>query len=102
MSGFHREPYVLKKEQLKKELLANGIPLPKADQRKDFYVNLYKEHLSSQEDDPSSVDEFSSDDEDTPGSSPMGAHKVRESQTYSISLLSNLQDVCKKLSYSSL
>ena len=67
-------PHQLTKERLKSALRANNIPLPRAEQRKAFYVDLYLEHLTSQNDE----EKFSSDDEESSEHSPMQASKVLE------------------------
>ena len=75
MSTFSKTPHLLTKERLKSALIANNIPLPRADQKKAFYVDLYLEHLTSQNDE----EEFSSDDDDESSEySPMRASKVLE------------------------
>ena len=72
MSSFSSNPHLLTKEKLKNALKANGIPLPKTEQKKAFYVELYLQRLTSQN------DEYSSDEsEGTSESSPIGSHKVR-------------------------
>lgn len=66
MSSFSNTPHLLTKEKLKSALKANGIPLPKADQKKAFYVDLYLQQLTSQNE-----EEFSSDEsEELSESSP--------------------------------
>lgn len=73
MPSFSSDPHLLTKEKLKSALKANGIPLPKTDQKKAFYVELYLQKLTSQN------DEYSSDEsEETSESSPIGSHKVRD------------------------
>ncbi|XP_020898017.1 lamina-associated polypeptide 2 isoform X7 [Exaiptasia diaphana] len=62
MPKFLENPGVLTKDRLKSELKSQGITLPKADQRKQVYVDLYLEHLTSQNDED--VKMFSSDEED--------------------------------------
>ena len=74
MSTFSTTPDLLTKEKLKSALRANDIPLPRAEQKKAFYVDLYLEHLTSQNDE----EEFSSDDEESSEYSPMQASKVLE------------------------
>lgn len=74
MSTFSTTPHLLTKEKLKSALRANNIPLPRAEQKKAFYVDLYLEHLTSQNDE----EEFSSDDEESSEYSPMQASKVLE------------------------
>lgn len=69
MSTFSSTPHLLTKERLKSALRANNIPLPRAEQKKAFYVELYLEHLTSQNDN----EEFSSNDEETSEYSPMRA-----------------------------
>ena len=74
MSSFSSNPHLLTKEKLKSALKANGIPLPKTEQKKAFYVELYLQRLTSQNN-----DEYSSgESEGTSESSPIGAHKVRD------------------------
>ncbi|XP_043943755.1 thymopoietin isoform X2 [Protopterus annectens] len=60
MPEFLEDPSVLTKEKLKGELLANKVPLPSGDHKKDVYVKLYKKHLTVRNKNP---DNFSSDDE---------------------------------------
>lgn len=76
MSTFSKTPHLLTKERLKSALRANNIPLPRAEQKKAFYVDLYLEHLTSQNEEE---EEFSSsDDEESSEYSPMRASKVVE------------------------
>lgn len=75
MSTFSKTPHLLTKEKLKTALKANNVPLPRAEQKKAFYVDLYLEHLTSQNKDD---DEFSSEDEQSSEYSPMQASKVLE------------------------
>ncbi|XP_068714427.1 lamina-associated polypeptide 2-like [Montipora foliosa] len=71
MSSFSNTPHLLTKEKLKTALKANGIPLPKTEQRKAFYVDLYLQKLTSQNE-----EEFSSDEsEEVLQSSPMGSNE---------------------------
>lgn len=72
MSTFSNNPRLLTKDELKSELKANGIPLPRAEQRKAFYVDLYLERLTSQ----NQNEEFSSDEEEMSIYSPMRASQV--------------------------
>lgn len=60
MPEFLEDPSVLTKEKLKGELLANKVPLPSGDQKKDVYVKLYKKYLTVRNKNP---ENFSSDDE---------------------------------------
>ena len=77
MSTFSKTPHLLTKEKLKNALRANNIPLPRAEQKKAFYVDLYLEHLTSQNE--VEEEEFSSsDDEESSEYSPMRASKVLE------------------------
>ncbi|TRY96002.1 hypothetical protein DNTS_002162 [Danionella cerebrum] len=46
MAQFHDDPVQLTKEKLKSELLANNVPLPSADSKKDVYVQLYLKNLT--------------------------------------------------------
>lgn len=73
MSTFSKTPHLLTKEKLKSALKAYNVPLPRAEQKKAFYVDLYLEHLTSQNKDD---DEFSSEDEESSEYSPMQASKV--------------------------
>lgn len=72
MSSFSDDPLTLTKDQLKRELKANGISLPRAEQKKSFYVDLYLEHLTSQNGD----EEFSSDEEVPQYSSMRASEKL--------------------------
>lgn len=74
MSTFSKTPHLLTKEKLKSALNANNVPLPRAEQKKAFYVELYLEHLTSQNEE----EEFSSDDEQSSEYSPMRASEVLE------------------------
>ncbi|XP_018109620.1 thymopoietin S homeolog isoform X4 [Xenopus laevis] len=60
MPEFLQDPSVLTKEKLKSELVANNVTLPSGEQRKDVYVQLYLQHLTSQN---SGTPDFSSDEE---------------------------------------
>ncbi|KAI7790630.1 thymopoietin b [Triplophysa rosa] len=67
MAQFHDDPALLTKEKLKSELIANNVPLPSADSKKDVYVQLYVKNLTvlnKKRVSPPS-DTFSSDDEDS-------------------------------------
>ncbi|KAJ8249594.1 hypothetical protein COCON_G00228100 [Conger conger] len=66
MSGFLEDPSVLTKEKLKTELLANNVPLPSGDQRKDVYVQLYLKTLTLQNQEKPQVTDTFSSDEDLP------------------------------------
>lgn len=74
MAKFLTNPRSLTKDRLKSELEANGVALPKGDQRKQVYIDLYLEHLTSQNEqlDNDGADDrmFSSDEEDDSKSSP--------------------------------
>ena len=65
MSKAFNDPSLLTKDRLKKELEKSGVKLPRGDQKKEFYVNLYRENLSPQSGERSSAlnGEFSSDDD---------------------------------------
>ena len=76
MSTFSKTPNLLTKEKLKSALRANNVPLPRAEQKKAFYVDLYLEHLTSQNDEDE--EEFSSEDEESSEYSPMRASEVLE------------------------
>ncbi|XP_046716076.1 thymopoietin b [Silurus meridionalis] len=66
MSDFLEDPSVLTKDKLKSELLANDVPLPSGEHRKDVYVQLYLKHLTVLNKKHSPTDTFSSDEEITP------------------------------------
>ncbi|KAK3558312.1 hypothetical protein QTP86_014698 [Hemibagrus guttatus] len=66
MADFLEDPSVLTKDKLKSELLANAVPLPTGEHRKDVYVQLYLKHLTVLNKKNSPADTFSSDDEITP------------------------------------
>ncbi|KAJ8002653.1 hypothetical protein DPEC_G00161130 [Dallia pectoralis] len=64
MADFHEDPSVLTKEKLKSELMANNVPLPSSEQKKDAYVHLYLKNLTVlNKRPPPPVDTFSSDEE---------------------------------------
>ncbi|XP_066447571.1 thymopoietin isoform X8 [Eleutherodactylus coqui] len=60
MSEYLEDPSVLTKEKLKNELIANNVVLPSGEQRKDVYVQLYRQHLTARN---RATPEFSSDEE---------------------------------------
>lgn len=64
MSRPFKDPSLLTKDRLKKELESNGVNLPRGDQKKEFYVKLYLENLSPQSGRRLRREEFSSDDDD--------------------------------------
>lgn len=66
MPEIFKNPSLLTKDRLKSDLKANGIPLPKSDQKKDFYVQLYLQHLSPRKQASGKRSDFSSDEEDIP------------------------------------
>ncbi|XP_042549304.1 thymopoietin isoform X3 [Dipodomys spectabilis] len=47
MPEFLEDPSVLTKDKLKSELVANNVTLPAGEQRKDVYVQLYLQHLTT-------------------------------------------------------
>ncbi|XP_039625822.1 lamina-associated polypeptide 2-like isoform X4 [Polypterus senegalus] len=63
MSEFLQDPSVLTKDKLKTALLANDVALPPGEQKKDVYVRLYLQHLTSRNHRQSPADTFSSDEE---------------------------------------
>ncbi|XP_016326491.1 lamina-associated polypeptide 2-like isoform X1 [Sinocyclocheilus anshuiensis] len=68
MAQFHEDPALLTKEKLKSELLANNVPLPSADSKKDVYVQLYLQNLTvlnKKNISAPAPDTFSSDEEMT-------------------------------------
>ncbi|KAG9490476.1 hypothetical protein GDO78_006033 [Eleutherodactylus coqui] len=60
MSEYLEDPSILTKEKLKNELIANNVVLPSGEQRKDVYVQLYRQHLTARN---RATPEFSSDEE---------------------------------------
>ncbi|XP_053572919.1 thymopoietin isoform X1 [Bombina bombina] len=60
MPEFLEDPSVLTKDKLKNELVANNVTLPAGEQRKEVYVKLYLQHLTSRN---RATPEFSSDEE---------------------------------------
>ncbi|XP_038258558.1 thymopoietin isoform X13 [Dermochelys coriacea] len=72
MPEFLADPWVLTKEKLKSELIANNVSLPGGEQRKDVYVQLYLQHLTARNA-PAALTQpdFSSDEEREP--TPLGA-----------------------------
>ncbi|XP_072529759.1 thymopoietin b [Salminus brasiliensis] len=67
MAEFLEDPSVLTKEKLKSELLANDVPLPSGEHKKDVYVQLYLKNLTVQNKRKAPpADTFSSDEEITP------------------------------------
>ncbi|XP_050956065.1 thymopoietin b isoform X2 [Labeo rohita] len=68
MAQFHEDPALLTKEKLKSELMANNVPLPSADSKKDVYVQLYLKNLTvlnKKNISAPAPDTFSSDEEMT-------------------------------------
>ncbi|XP_058841511.1 lamina-associated polypeptide 2-like isoform X2 [Acipenser ruthenus] len=65
MSEFLEDPSVLTKDKLKSELLANNVILPSGEHRKDVYVQLYLQNLTTRNTvmNKSSPEAFSSDEE---------------------------------------
>ncbi|KAL2094067.1 hypothetical protein ACEWY4_011379 [Coilia grayii] len=63
MAEFLEDPSVLTKEKLKSELLANDVPLPSGEQKKEVYVQLYLKNLTALNKKIPPQDPFSSDDE---------------------------------------
>ncbi|KAM4881571.1 thymopoietin isoform 5-T5 [Thomomys bottae] len=75
MPEFLEDPSVLTKDKLKSELVANNVTLPAGEQRKDVYVQLYLQHLTTRNRPPSlpaggannkGPPDFSSDEEREP------------------------------------
>lgn len=69
MPKFLTNPGVLTKDRLKTDLKKHGIALPRGDPKKQVYVDLYMEHLTSQNDDGDDK-MFSSDEEEENKPSP--------------------------------
>ncbi|NXG41523.1 LAP2B protein, partial [Psilopogon haemacephalus] len=63
MPEFLADPSVLTKEKLKSELIANNVSLPGGEQRKDVYVQLYLQHLTTRNQPAPAQPDFSSDEE---------------------------------------
>lgn len=71
MSKAFHDPSLLTKDRLKRELENGGVKLPRGDQKKEFYVKLYRENLSPQSAQHSSLNgEFSSDEDGDYNNSP--------------------------------
>ncbi|XP_033019293.1 thymopoietin isoform X6 [Lacerta agilis] len=67
MPEFLADPSVLTKEKLKSELIANNVSLPGGEQRKDVYVQLYLQHLTSRNAPGAQTQpDFSSEEEQEP------------------------------------
>ncbi|XP_053260743.1 thymopoietin isoform X12 [Podarcis raffonei] len=67
MPEFLADPSVLTKEKLKSELIANNVSLPGGEQRKDVYVQLYLQHLTSRNAPGAQAQpDFSSEEEQEP------------------------------------
>nr|XP_034982784.1 thymopoietin isoform X4 [Zootoca vivipara] len=67
MPEFLADPSVLTKEKLKSELIANNVSLPGGEQRKDVYVQLYLQHLTSRNAQGAQAQpDFSSEEEQEP------------------------------------
>lgn len=60
MPEFLQDPSGLTKDKLKSELVANNVSLPSGEQRKEVYVKLYLQHLTTRN---RGTPEFSSDEE---------------------------------------
>lgn len=64
MAEFHEDPSVLTKDKLKNELVANNVPLPSGEHKKEVYVQLYLKNLTAQNSKKNPpADTFSSDEE---------------------------------------
>ncbi|KAG7454427.1 hypothetical protein MATL_G00259620 [Megalops atlanticus] len=66
MSEFLEDPSVLTKDKLKSELLANNVPLPSGEHKKDVYVQLYLKTLTAQNREKAPAADTFSSDEDMP------------------------------------
>ena len=83
MSKTFNDPSLLTKDRLKKELESSGVKLPRGDQKKEFYVKLYRENLSPQAGQHSSMNgEFSSDDDTEYDQSPQSKVLIATRQKY--------------------
>lgn len=75
MAEFLDDPSVLTKDKLKNELVANNVPLPSGEHKKEVYVQLYLKHLTVQKSKKNPpADTFSSDEELPP---PVVSNKSR-------------------------
>lgn len=75
MAEFLEDPSVLTKDKLKNELVANNVPLPSGEHKKEVYVQLYLKHLTVQNSKKNPpADTFSSDEELPP---PVVSNKSR-------------------------
>ncbi|XP_041114304.1 lamina-associated polypeptide 2-like isoform X2 [Polyodon spathula] len=65
MSDFLEDPSVLTKDKLKSELLANSVTLPSGEHRKDVYIQLYLQNLTTRNTamNRAAPEAFSSDEE---------------------------------------
>lgn len=64
MAEFLEDPSVLTKDKLKNELVANNVPLPSGEHKKEVYVQLYLKNLTAQNSKKNPpADTFSSDEE---------------------------------------
>lgn len=64
MAEFLEDPSVLTKDKLKNELVANNVPLPSGEHKKEVYVQLYLKNLTVQNSKKNPpADTFSSDEE---------------------------------------
>ncbi|XP_041110125.1 lamina-associated polypeptide 2, isoforms beta/gamma-like isoform X2 [Polyodon spathula] len=65
MSEFLEDPSVLTKDKLKSELLANSVTLPSGEHRKDVYIQLYLQNLTTRNTamNRTAPEAFSSDEE---------------------------------------
>uniref|UniRef100_H3DEZ8 Thymopoietin b n=1 Tax=Tetraodon nigroviridis TaxID=99883 RepID=H3DEZ8_TETNG len=75
MAEFLEDPSVLTKDKLKNELVANNVPLPSGEHKKEVYVQLYLKNLTVQNSKKNPpADTFSSDEELPP---PVVSNKSR-------------------------
>lgn len=75
MAEFLEDPSVLTKDKLKNELVANNVPLPSGEHKKEVYVQLYLKNLTAQNSKKNPPADTFSSDEDLPA--PVVANKSR-------------------------
>lgn len=75
MAEFLDDPTVLTKDKLKSELVANNVPLPSGEHKKEVYVQLYLKNLTAQNSKKNPPADTFSSDEDLPP--PVVSNKSR-------------------------
>ncbi|XP_041114307.1 lamina-associated polypeptide 2, isoforms beta/gamma-like isoform X5 [Polyodon spathula] len=84
MSDFLEDPSVLTKDKLKSELLANSVTLPSGEHRKDVYIQLYLQNLTTRNTamNRAAPEAFSSDEEQA---APVASSRNRSGRVGSFS-----------------